>query len=279
MDPIYTQTAFDISRIVTKNYSTSFYSAVNLLDKSIREDIFGIYGFVRLADEIVDTFSVYDQKALFNRFESDYAACRLSGFSLNPILYAFQCVVTKYNIPDHMVESFLRSMRADLNKKVYQNEEEAEEYIYGSAEAVGLMCLKIFVKGDEKRFEELAPYACKLGSAFQKINFLRDMKQDMEVLDRCYFPGVTRQNFNDFHKQKIIGQIETEFSEALTGIRMLPDNARLGVYTAYVYYTKLLEKIKKTPAPKLISKRVRISDSTKMFLLMQTFLFHKTGLL
>lgn len=279
MDPIYTQTAFDISKVITRNYSTSFYSAVNLLDKSIREDICGIYGFVRLADEIVDTFSAYDQKALFNRFESDYAACRLSGFSLNPVLYAFQCVVSKYKIPEEMVESFLRSMRADLTKKVYHSHEEAQEYIYGSAEAVGLMCLKVFVKGDESEFNRLSPMARKLGSAFQKVNFLRDMRQDMEVLDRCYFPGVNRQNFNEFKKQKIIREIETEFAEALDGIKQLPSTARLGVYTAFVYYSKLLEKIKKTPAPKLISRRIRLSDSAKMMLMMRTFVINKVGLM
>lgn len=279
MDPIYTQTAFDISKVITRNYSTSFYSAVNLLDKSIREDICGIYGFVRLADEIVDTFSAYDQKALFNRFESDYAACRLSGFSLNPVLYAFQCVVSKYKIPEEMVESFLRSMRADLTKKVYHSHEEAQEYIYGSAEAVGLMCLKVFVKGDEGEFNRLSPMARKLGSAFQKVNFLRDMRQDMEVLDRCYFPGVNRQNFNEFEKQKIIREIETEFAEALDGIKQLPSTARLGVYTAFVYYSKLLEKIKKTPAPKLISRRIRLSDSAKMMLMMRTFVINKVGLM
>lgn len=279
MDPIYTQTAFDIGRIITRNYSTSFYSATNLLDKSIREDICGIYGFVRLADEIVDSFAAYDQKALFNRFEADYAACRHSGFSINPILYAFQCVVIKYNIPSSIVDSFIDSMRADLTKKVYNSYEEAQKYIYGSAEAVGLMCLKVFVKGDQEAYERLAPAACKLGSAFQKVNFLRDMRHDMEVLDRCYFPGVTRQNFNEFQKLKIIRDIEKDFEEAYPGIRALPSNAQLGVYTAYKYYQKLLQKIKRTPAHKLISQRIRISDAVKAGLLMQTILITKAGLI
>lgn len=279
MDPIYTQTAFEISKIITKNYSTSFYSATNLLDKSIREDICGIYGFVRLADEIVDTFSPYDQKALFNRFEADYAACRHSGFSINPILYAFQCVVSKYGIPDELVDSFIRSMRADLTKKIYKSTEETREYIYGSAESVGLMCLKVFVNGDNEEYERLQAPAQKLGSAFQKVNFLRDMRQDIEVLDRCYFPGVNRQNFDEFHKQAIIKEIEEEFAEAYEGIRQLPPNCRAGVYTAYVYYTKLLDKIKRTPAPKLISKRIRISDISKMKLMMQTVLMTKAGLI
>ena len=279
MDPIYTQTAFDIVKIITRNYSTSFYSATNLLDKSIREDICAIYGFVRLADEIVDSFGAYDQKSLFNRFETDYAACRLSGFSINPILYAFQCVVLKYDIDKAIVDSFIDSMRADLTKKVYENDDEARKYIYGSAEAVGLMCLKVFVKGDNDEYERLAPFARKLGSAFQKVNFLRDMRHDMEVLDRCYFPGINRQNFNEFEKQKIIKDIEAEFDEALTGIRQLPSIARMGVYTAYVYYQKLLSKIKKTPAHKLISKRVRLSGAVKAALLMQTFLLTKTGII
>ena len=279
MDPIYTQTAFDIGKIITRNYSTSFYSATNLLDKSIREDICAIYGFVRLADEIVDSFGAYDQKSLFNRFETDYAACRLSGFSINPILYAFQCVVLKYDIDKAIVDSFIDSMRADLTKKVYENDDEARKYIDGSAEAVGLMCLKVFVKGDNDEYERLAPFARKLGSAFQKVNFLRDMRHEMEVLDRCYFPGINRQNFNEFEKQKIIKDIEAEFDEALTGIRQLPSIARMGVYTAYVYYQKLLSKIKKTPAHKLISKRIRLSDAVKAALLMQTFLLTKTGII
>ena len=279
MAPIYTQTAFEISRIVTKNYSTSFYSAVNLLDKSIRDDIYGIYGFVRLADEIVDSFSFYDQKALFNRFEAEYSSCKLTGFSLNPIIYAFQQVISKYKIEDEIVDSFLRSMRADLNKKVYKTEEEAREYIFGSAESVGLMCLSIFVQGNNEEYDKLEPYARKLGSAFQKVNFLRDMKQDMEVLDRCYFPGINRNNFDEFQKKKIINDIESDFAEALVGVKLLPENSRLGVYTAYVYYSKLLEKIKKTPAPKLISKRIRISYFAKLGLLMQTFVFSKMGLM
>ena len=279
MDPIYTKTAFDIGRIITRNYSTSFYSATNLLDKSIREDICGIYGFVRLADEIVDSFSAYDQKALFNRFEADYAACHHSGFSINPVLYAFECVVIKYNIPQHIITSFLDSMRADLSKKVYQSYNEAQQYIYGSAEAVGLMCLKVFVQGDDEAYTRLAPAARKLGSAFQKVNFLRDLRHDIEVLDRCYFPGVTRQNFNDARKQQIIRDIEQDFEDAYPGIKALPQTAQLGVYTAYVYYQKLLQKIKRTPANKLISKRIRISDTVKAGLLMQTFVLTKTGLI
>lgn len=279
MDPIYRKTAFDIGRIITRNYSTSFYSATNLLDKSIREDICGIYGFVRLADEIVDTFLTHDQKSLFNRFEADYAACHHSGFSINPVLYAFECVVRKYNIPQHIIASFLDSMRADLSKKVYKSYEEAQEYIYGSAEAVGLMCLKVFVQGDDEAYERLAPAARKLGSAFQKVNFLRDLRHDIEVLDRCYFPGVTRQNFNDIRKQQLIQDIEQEFEEAYKGIKELPATAQLGVYTAYVYYQKLLQKIKKTPANELIAKRIRISDTVKVALLMRTFVLTKTKLI
>ena len=232
-----------------------------------------------MADEIVDTFSFYDQKALFNRFENEYSGCKLTGFSLNPIIYAFQKVVSKYKIEEHIINSFLKSMRADLNKKIYTSDEEAREYIFGSAESVGLMCLKIFVQGDQEEYDKLEKYAKKLGSAFQKVNFLRDMKQDMEILDRCYFPGINRNNFDEFQKKKIINDIEEEFTEALVGIKLLPENSRLGVYTAYVYYSKLLEKIKKTPAPKLISKRIRISDLAKMGLLMQTFFTSKMGLM
>ena len=274
---LYKQTAFDINKTITKNYSTSFYSATNLLDKSIRQDIYGIYGFVRLADEIVDSFHSYDQKALFNRFENDYTACRMTGFSINPVVYAFHCVVMKYKIPIDVIESFLESMLNDLSKKHYDSYEEAQQYIYGSAEAVGLMCLRVFVDGNEKEYLRLAPFARKLGSAFQKVNFLRDMKHDIEVLNRYYFPNVNAGNFSETKKMEIIAVIETEFNEAYSGIKELPATSQLGVFTAYIYYRKLLQKIKITPVAQLISKRIRLSDTLKARLWMQSFFLSKTG--
>ncbi len=277
MDPLYIKTSFEVAKTITKNYSTSFYSATCLLDKSIRDDIFGIYGFVRLADEIVDSFMFSNQKELFSEFEIEYSKSKLTGFSLNPVICAFCCVKQKYSISDELVDSFLASMKADLSKKVYETDEEASKYIYGSAEAVGLMCLKVFLKGNETEYNKLSGFARRLGSAFQKVNFLRDIRQDTEILDRCYFPGVNRSNFNDTIKLRIIEEIEAELNEALTGIKMLPDNCRLGVYTAYIYFSRLLIKIKKTPAPVLISKRVRLSDINKVRLIIQTFINSKVG--
>lgn len=279
MDILYKRTGFDISRIITRNYSTSFFSAVNLLDKEIREAIFGIYGFVRLADEIVDSFTGYDRDRLLARFEEEYAEAARYGISTNPVINVFELTVRKYHIGRDLVKAFLGSMRADLTHTDYTNKSDAETYIYGSASAVGLMCLRVFTGGEDSLYEKLRQPAMKLGSAFQKVNFLRDLRTDLETLDRSYFPEFNRQNFGEEQKQQIIAEIEAEFAEAYEGIRQLPSNSRLGVFMAYVYYTKLLQKIKKTPVRKLITRRVRIPDLSKMLLLSRSLIQNKINLI
>lgn len=276
---LYRQTAFDVAQLVTRNYSTSFFSATRLLDKEIRKAIFGIYGFVRLADEIVDTFSDFDQKELLEQFEKEYHHCRYSGISINPVIQAFHTVMERYSIEEELVEAFLQSMRADLTKKQYLESSETEEYIYGSAAAVGLMCLRVFTDGDTKLYEKLRYPAMKLGSAFQKVNFLRDLRYDLENLQRCYFSQINYAHFEENDKQKVISEIEKEFAEAYQGILLLPPQSRLGVYMAYTYYTQLLSKIKRTPIKELLFKRIRISDFHKILLFSQNLLRNKINLL
>lgn len=279
MDSLYARTGFDISRTITSNYSTSFFSAANLLHKNIREAIFSIYGFVRLADEIVDSFTEYDRTQLLNRFEEEYTEASRYGISTNPVINAFEITVRKYHIDRHLVKAFLNSMRADLTLSDYTRKSDAEEYIYGSASAVGLMCLRVFTGKDEALYEKLQQPAIKLGSAFQKVNFLRDLHTDLEILNRNYFPELKCRNFNEKHKQQIITEIEAEFAEAYEGIRQLPSNARLGVFVAYIYYTKLLQKIKKTPVRKLVKHRIRIPNLSKVILLSRTLILHKINLI
>lgn len=266
---LYHQAAFDIARVITKKYSTSFFSASNLLRQETKEAIFSIYAFVRLADEIVDTFHNYDKNKLLERFESEYYEAFNNDISLNPVLHAFQKTVKKYNIADEYVRAFLRSMKYDLNKTAYYNNNERDDYIYGSADVVGLMCLKVFCNGDESVFNKLKEPAIKLGSAFQKVNFLRDIKNDMETLNRTYFPEITNGNLDESAKQKIIADIESNFDIAKEGIKKLPGKARLAVLVAYYYYRSLLQKIKKTPAEKILTTRIRISNVKKMFLLLK----------
>lgn len=279
MDSLYKRTGFDISRIITRNYSTSFFSAVNLLGKDIREAIFGIYGFVRLADEIVDSFGEYDRTRLLNRFEEECREAATLGISSNPVINAFEMTVRHYHIDRHLTEAFLQSMRMDLTQKVYTFQSDTDKYIYGSAAAVGLMCLRIFTGGDDKLYEQLKAPAMKLGSAFQKVNFLRDLRADLDGLGRIYFPGFCRETFNEEHKQRIIKEIESEFAEAYTGIRQLPENSRLGVYMAYTYYTTLLQKIKKTSARRLINKRIRVADFNKLLLFSKSLVMNKINLI
>lgn len=279
MDKLYVRTGFDISRVITRNYSTSFFSAVNLLGKEIREPVFGIYGFVRLADEIVDSLTDCDQERLLSRFEAAYAEAARYGVSTNPVINAFELTVRKYHIERELVEAFLHSMRSDLTHPGAINQSEAESYIYGSASAVGLMCLRVFTQGDNELYDQLRQPAMKLGSAFQKVNFLRDLHTDLEVLKRNYFPDFNCRNFNEEFKQQIIAEIESEFKEAYQGIRLLPQNSRLGVAIAYVYYNKLLQKIKKTPAHKLITHRIRIPDISKALLLSRSLILNKINLI
>ena len=279
MKQLYDDTSFFCSKIVTKKYSTSFSLAVNMLSPKIREDIYSIYAFVRFADEIVDSFHGYDKNKLMNQFEADYYTGLEAGISLNPILNCFQLTVKKYNITDDLVQAFLTSMKLDLNKIEYETQAEYNNYIYGSADVVGLMCLKVFVNGDDEKYESLKFSAMKLGSAFQKVNFLRDLKDDYEILNRSYFPGVNLKSLNFEEKQAIISEIESDFEEAYKGIKLLPIEAKFGVYTAYIYYKRLLSKLKDTPSEEILTTRIRVSNPMKISLLARSFLVFKFNLL
>ncbi|MET2984630.1 phytoene/squalene synthase family protein [Aureibaculum conchae] len=275
---LYHKVSKDCSKLVTKAYSTSFTLAVKMLAPSIRDAIYSIYGFVRFADEIVDTFHDYDKSHLLAEFEKDYYKAYQEGISLNPILNAFQLTVKKYNIDDDLVQSFLKSMKWDLEKTDY-TKEEYEAYIYGSADVVGLMCLKVFVNGNLKKYNELKESAMMLGSAFQKVNFLRDLKDDLEVLNRSYFPNVHFENLDFEAKQKIIKEIDEDFSVAYKGILNLPKEAKFGVYTAYIYYKTLLNKLKRTPSEQILNTRIRVSNPRKISLLAKSFVTYKLNLI
>ena len=270
--------SFKASKHVTKLYSTSFYAGVRFLDEKIRNDVHGIYGFVRFADEIVDSFHKQDKEQLLNEFvENTYKAIERK-ISLNPILNSFQMVVNKYQIDHSLIDQFLHSMRMDLNPMEY-TQESYEEYILGSAEVVGLMCLKVFVYGDETEYQRLKPYAMKLGSAFQKINFLRDMKDDFQGLGRIYFPGVDIKGLSLNDKRRIEKEIQIEFDEAFIGIKQLPKSSRFGVYVSYVYYTKLLRKIKRKTAKELLECRISVPNKTKVFLFAKSYVRNSMNLL
>ena len=276
MKELFDQVSNDCSKLVTKRYSTSFSLAVKMLSTSIRTDIYNIYGFVRFADEIVDTFHEYDKAQLLVNFEKDYYLSKELGISLNPILNSFQQTVSKYKIPDEMVQAFLKSMKADLFKTEYQTKAEYDEYIYGSADVVGLMCLKVFVNGNNEMYEELKDAAMRLGSAFQKVNFLRDLKDDFELLNRSYSPNVDLGQLNTVSKQLIIDEIEADFEYAYNnGILKLPVEAKFGVYMAYRYYTRLLVKLKAVPSEKIMDTRIRISNPMKINLLARSYVKYK----
>ncbi|MGB0871344.1 MAG: phytoene/squalene synthase family protein [Flavobacteriales bacterium] len=272
MKALFDQSSQKISELVTNTYSTSFSLACKLLSPKIRADIYSIYGFVRYADEIVDSFEGYDQEVLLNEFEADYYKALERKISVNPIIHSFQNVVHKYQIEDHMVQAFLQSMRMDLDKKEYDNHLDYETYIYGSADVVGLMCLKVFVNGNQEKFEALKASSMKLGSAFQKVNFLRDLKDDSERLARSYFPNVDLNKLSKQDKANIIQEIENDFNEAYAGIIKLPLESRLGVYTAYKYYKKLLQKLKNTESKDILNARIRISDPMKIFILSKSYI-------
>ena len=279
MKSIFDNVSFDCSVKVTKAYSTSFSSAVKMLAPSIRQDIYNIYGFVRFADEIVDSFHDYDKEALFSQFENDLSLAITQKISLNPILNSFQHTVNKYNIPMEMVNSFMKSMRLDLSKSVYTTVEEYNEYIYGSADVVGLMCLKVFVNGDDAKYEELKHSAMRLGSAFQKVNFLRDLKADFEDLSRAYFPNTDLSRLDETSKQQIIAEIQADFDAGFEGIQNLPLEAKFGVYTAYIYYKKLLSKLKKTPSLEIKNTRIRVPNYEKAGLLAKCYLNYRLNIL
>ena len=279
MKKIFDSISEDLSKVVTQKYSTSFTMATRLLHKSIRQDIYNVYGFVRIADEIVDTFHQYPKEKILDRFEKDVYISIDQKISINPILNSFQKTVNKYNIDLKLIDAFLKSMRWDLNKKVYEEVKDYKEYIYGSADSVGLMCLKIFVKGDDFLFNKLKEYAMALGSAFQKVNFLRDINADFETLERTYFPKLDVNKFDEISKKNIIDEIENDFKLALKGIFLLPNEARFGVYTAYRYYFKLLEKLKKTPSMKIKDSRIRVPDYQKALILLNCYLKYNLNII
>ena len=279
MKKLFDQVSADCSKIVTQSYSTSFSLATKMLHNSIRPHIYNIYGFVRFADEIVDSFHQYPKKELLDRFEEDLELCLAQKISLNPILNSFQATVHKYQIDQGLIDSFMRSMRWDLDKKVYATEADYKAYIYGSADVVGLMCLKVFVNGNQEKYEELRPAAMALGSAFQKVNFLRDLKDDFQELNRTYFPSVNFNQFDEKSKRAIIEEIEHDFTNALSGIFKLPMEAQFGVYTAYRYYTKLLKKLKNTPPIHIQNKRIRVPNYQKMGVFASSYLKYRFNLL
>jgi len=279
MKSIFDKISYDCSKNVTKSYSTSFSAAVKMLAPGIRQDIYNIYGFVRFADEIVDTFHDYDKERLFEMFEKDLESALEKKISLNPILNSFQHTVHKYTIPVQMIAAFMKSMKLDLQKTEYKTFEEYNEYIYGSADVVGLMCLKVFVTGDDQKFAELEKSAMRLGSAFQKVNFLRDLKADYEDLNRTYFPNTDLSRLDEHSKSAIINEIEADFEAGYQGILKLPLEAKFGVYTAYVYYKKLLSKLKQTPSMEIKNTRIRVPDYQKFGLLAKCYVNYRLNLL
>ena len=267
------------AKAVTTSYSTSFASATKMLSPTIRQDIYNIYGFVRFADEIVDSFHDYEKETLFNRFEESMNNALSDKISLNPILNAFQETVNKYNIERHLIDAFMKSMRLDLTKSEYLTDQEYKDYIYGSADVVGLMCLTVFVKGDKEKYESLKESAMSLGSAFQKVNFLRDLKADFEGLSRTYFPNTNLKELDEASKQRIIEDIEADFAKGLAGIHKLPIEAKFGVYTAFRYYKKLLSKLKQVPSAEIKNSRIRVPDYVKVSLLARSYVKYRLNLI
>lgn len=279
MKALFDTVSYQCSKVVTKSYSTSFSLATKMLSNTIRMHIYNIYGFVRFADEIVDSFHEYDKTTLFESFSNDLEKALQDKISLNPILNAFQYTFHKYEIDKNLVDAFMKSMRMDLHKKDYLTDEEYKEYIYGSADVVGLMCLKVFVNGDEEKYNDLKGMAMSLGSAFQKVNFLRDIKADFDELNRSYFPNVDLNNLDEHSKQEIIDDIERDFEEGLKGIKKLPMEAKFGVFMAYRYYKQLLKKLKKTPALQIKDTRIRVSNPKKVELLMRSYVKYQLNLM
>ncbi len=275
MKSIFDATSMKISRRITRDYSTSFSIGIHMLHRSLHEAIYSIYGYVRVADEIVDSFHGYDQRALLDAFEKDTFQAIRDGISTNPILHAFQLTVNHYGIDHSLIRTFLQSMRMDLQQSAY-SEDDFRTYILGSAEVVGLMCLSVFVEGDRDQYNKLKPAAMKLGAAFQKVNFLRDIAADYHTLGRTYFPGIDIENLTQSEKREIEESIHEDFEIALTGIRGLPLKARFGVYTAYIYYKALFRKIENTPVERIINCRIRIPNYKKLLLLIGSYLSLKT---
>jgi phytoene/squalene synthetase len=267
---LFDETSKDISKRISLNYSTSFSLGIKLLSKDYRWAVFATYGFVRVADEIVDTFHGFDKERLLSDFKKQTYQAIQEGISTNPVLHSFQLAANQFGIENNLIEPFFKSMEEDLDTTTH-SVSSYDEYIYGSAEVVGLMCLKIFCNGNNNQYDELVPYARSLGAAFQKVNFLRDIKSDVEERGRVYFPGVDFRHFTDENKLEIIQDVKKDFDHAFIGIKMLPIGCRLGVYTAYIYYMKLLEKIERTTANEILQSRIRIPNSQKMVLLAKSY--------
>ena len=278
MKSLFDQVSVKCSKLTTREYSTSFSLGIYFLKNNLRNPIYSIYGFVRFADEIVDSFEGYDKKYLLQKFKDETYQAIENRISLNPILNSFQQVVHQYGISHDLIETFLKSMEMDLDKVNYTSEK-YDEYILGSAEVVGLMCLHVFTEGNKNLYDELKPFAMKLGEAFQKINFLRDIKADFQILGRTYFPNVDMTRFSTCTKDKIEKEIEQDFKEALIGIKKLPPSAKGGVYLAYVYYNSLFKKIKRLPAKRILSERIRISNGEKFGLMFTSMFQYKMNLL
>ena len=273
MQDLFTKTSLECSKLITQRYSTSFTLGIKTLHKRFHLPVYGIYGFVRFADEIVDTFHDHDKRSLLKAFKEETYKAIEDGLSFNPVLHAFQDVVHRYNIELAHIEAFLYSMELDLDPQTY-DDDLYKKYIYGSAEVVGLMCLRVFCEGDAALYDSLEAPAKSLGSAFQKVNFLRDIKSDYDVRGRVYFPAVDFHEFGDRDKDEIQADIQKDFDDALDGIKRLPDGSRLGVYLAYIYYLRLFEKIKNLPPAKIKQERIRIPNPMKMLLLTQTYFKH-----
>lgn len=278
MKQLFDDVSQEMSQLTTKRYSTSFSLGISFLATELHKPIYSIYGFVRFADEIVDSFHGFDKEALLADFKVQTYKAIAEGISLNPILNSFQWAVNKYGIPMELIDTFLNSMEMDLQKQFY-SKEQYDLYILGSAEVVGLMCLKVFVAGDDEEYERLKPSAMKLGSAFQKINFLRDLKDDFQTLGRTYFPGINMEEFNATVKKEIEADIEVDFRAGYEGILQLPKNARFGVYMAYKYYFKLFKKIKSQSAQTILTERVRIPNYRKMRILLTSYVRHNLNIL
>jgi 15-cis-phytoene synthase len=274
----YHEVSFSCSRYFTRSYSSSFSLAVSLLTPEIRQGIYSIYGFVRVADEVVDSFHEHNKELLLDRFSDELMIALREGISTNPVINSFQLIVRKYNIGMDLIEAFLKSMRTDLDKMTF-NTNEYEEYIYGSADVVGLMCLRVFTGGDDRQYELLKQPAMKLGSAFQKVNFLRDIKNDYEKLNRKYFPDVDLDYFSQSDKEKIIEEIEDDFMEARKGILKLPGSSRLAVYVAYLYYHNLLKRLKRTDPSEIMNRRIRVPHIVKLSILAQSWLRHRVNMI
>lgn len=278
MKELYDNVSIRCSRLTTKAYSTSFSLGILCLEKELRDPIYSIYGFVRFADEIVDTFHDFDKKVLLDRFKEDTYRSVEEGISLNPILNSFQYTVNKFSIERELIDQFLKSMEMDLLQTEY-NEDSFKEYILGSAEVVGLMCLRVFAKGDNEMYQKLKPYAMSLGSAFQKINFLRDLNADFIGMGRSYFPEIDLKNFDEENKRKVEQSILVDFSDAFKGIKQLPKASRFGVYVAYVYYYALFKKIRNTPSEMVLNRRIRIRNRHKARLLAYSYVKHQLNLI